>query len=168
MFVSTKTYGHERGLAVAYRQWRAESHCRYIHGYSMAFYFEFECPEVDFRNWVVDFGGLKNLKDFLEYQFDHTLLVAQDDPEYDKFMELDRQGLAQVREVERTGCEGLSKALYDYMNEIYLPDNGWKHVHCRKVQVMETPSNSAWFERSWDESQAKVEYEKMVAERENA
>jgi hypothetical protein len=54
------------------------------------------------------------------------------------------------------------------MNEIYLPDNGWKHVHCRKVQVMETPSNSAWFERSWDESQAKVEYEKMVAERENA
>ncbi len=161
MFVSTKTYGHERGLAVAYRQWRAESHCRFIHGYSMSFYFEFESPTVDVRNWVIDFGGLRPLKDLLEDQFDHTLLVAQDDPEYDKFMELDKMGLAQVREVERTGCEGLSKALYDYVNEIFLPEYGRPDVHCRKVQVSETPTNSAWFEKRWEDSNA---YQYLVSQ----
>ncbi len=154
MFVSTKTYGHERGLAVAYRQWKAESHCRFIHGYSMQFYFEFETPAVDARNWAIDFGGLRPLKDLLEQQFDHTLLVAQDDPEYDKFMELDKMGLAQVREVERTGCEGLSKSLYDYVNEIFLPEYGRRDVHCRLVKVQETPSNSAWYERKWEDSAA--------------
>jgi 6-pyruvoyltetrahydropterin/6-carboxytetrahydropterin synthase len=154
MFVSTKTYGPEKGFAVAYRQWRAESHCKFIHGYAMGFHFEFETPCVDARNWCIDFGGLGPLKDLLEQQFDHTLLVAQDDPEYDKFMELDRMGLAQVREVERTGCEGLSKALYDYVNEIFLPDYGRPDVHCRKVVVRETPTNSAWYERDWKDSAA--------------
>ena len=32
MFLSTKTYGHDLGLSAAFRQWRAESHCRLIHG----------------------------------------------------------------------------------------------------------------------------------------
>lgn len=154
MFVSTKTYGTEKGLAVAYRQWRAESHCRLIHGYALSFYFEFESPTVDVRNWVIDFGSLRPLKDFLEDQFDHTLLVALDDPEYDKFMELDKMGLANVREVERTGCEGLSKSLYDYVNEIFLPQYGRPDVHCRKVEVRETPSNAAWYEESWVNSAA--------------
>lgn len=154
MFVSTKLYGPEEGLSVAYRQWKAESHCRLIHGYAVSFYFEFESPTVDVRNWVVDFGGLHPLKDFLKDQFDHTLLVAQDDPEYDKFMELDEMGLANVREVEKTGCEGLAKSLYDYMNEVFLPQYGRRDVHCRKVRVQETPTNSAWYEEDWENSKA--------------
>ncbi|NBW12461.1 MAG: 6-pyruvoyl tetrahydrobiopterin synthase, partial [Caulobacteraceae bacterium] len=67
-FISTKTYGHERGYAVAYRQWRADTHCNLIHGYALAFHFEFECDEdrLDRRNWCVDFGGYKSLKERLD------------------------------------------------------------------------------------------------------
>jgi 6-pyruvoyltetrahydropterin/6-carboxytetrahydropterin synthase len=145
-FVSTKTYGHEKGYAVAYRQWRAESHCNLIHGYALSFYLEFESETVDVRNWVVDFGSLKTFKDFLDDTFDHTMLVAQDDPEFATFEMLHNKKLCKMVVVERTGCEGLSKFLHEYVNDIWLPDNGYKNVHCRVVKVAETPANSAWYE----------------------
>ena len=147
MYVSTKRYGHECGYSIAYRQHLADSHCKYIHGYSLAFEFEFESKTLDVRNWVCDFGGFKTLKDFLDKYFDHTLLVAQDDPKLRIFKELGAQGLAQVREVAKTGCEGLAEYLFEYMNTIWMKDNGYgDRVFCRKVRVFETPSNSAWVE----------------------
>ena len=147
MYVSTKSYDTRSGFSIAYRQWRADSHCKYIHGYALGFDFEFESETLDVRNWVCDFGGFKTLKAFLEEYFDHTLLVAQDDPDLEFFKEIDRKGLAQVREVEKTGCEGLSDFLYWYVNEIWIPENGYKdRVHCRKVRVHETEANSAWVE----------------------
>lgn len=154
MYVSTKRYDHDRGYSIAYRQHRADSHCKFIHGYSLAFEFEFESETLDVRNWVCDFGGFSTLKDFLDEHFDHTLLVAEDDPELEFFKEIDRKGLAQVREVEKTGCEGLAEFLFWYMNEIWIKDNGYApRVFCRKVRVIETPSNSAWVEFTpgkWD------------------
>ena len=79
-YKSTKTFGHELGLSSAFRQWKAQSHCRFVHGYALAVKFEFEAEELDVRNWVVDFGSLKSLRKMLEDTFDHKLLVAEDDP----------------------------------------------------------------------------------------
>ena len=61
----TKTYGNERGLSCAFRQWRADSHCNLIHGYSLGFRFVFEAAQLDDRNWVYDFGNLGFVKEFL-------------------------------------------------------------------------------------------------------
>lgn len=147
-FISTKSYGAERGFAVAYRQWKADSHCRLVHGYAMAFHFEFECAEddLDARNWCVDFGSLKSFKHQLDDWFDHTLLVAQDDPEFAFFEEMHKRKLCKMVVVERTGCEGLSKFLYDYLADIWLEENGYAgRVKVRKVEVRETPSNSAMY-----------------------
>ncbi len=149
MYVSTKRYDHTCGYSIAYRQHLADSHCRFIHGYSLAFDFAFESETLDVRNWVCDFGGFRTLKDFLDEHFDHTLLVAQDDPELDFFKAIDRRGLAQVREVEKTGCEGLADFLFEYVNTIWMKENGYyPRVFCRSVQVWETPSNSGMIE--WD------------------
>ena len=158
MFVSTKRYDHTCGYTIAYRQHLADSHCRFIHGYALAFEFKFESETLDVRNWVCDFGGFRTLKDFLGQHFDHTLLVAQDDPMLLHLKELDVNfGLAQVREVEKTGCEGLAEFLFEWMNEIWLGDNGYKpRVFCRSVEVWETPGNSAmveWTRRLWEQHQ---------------
>ena len=60
MHYSTKRYGHEQGLSAVFRQPNAShSHCQLLHGYSLAFTFTFSCKELDDKNWVVDFGGLK-------------------------------------------------------------------------------------------------------------
>ena len=164
-YVSTKLYGPEEGLSIAYRQWKADRKsgkdpsevystneipgCSAIHGYAMSFYFEFECATLDARNWVVDFGAMRPLKEFLKENFDHTMLVAMDDPFIEEFRNLRKLGLCKLIEVERTGCEGLAAFLYEYVNEIFLPDHysdNSRDIHCRKVLVRETPSNSAYVE----------------------
>lgn len=162
MYVSTKHYGPSEGFAVCYRQWRADrksgktsgvyTHdeipgCCALHGYALGFTFEFECETLDARNWVVDFGSLRTFKEFLKETFDHTMLVALDDPEFATFEMLHNKGLAKMVAVEATGCEALAKFLHDYLNEIWLPDNYPNNgIRCRKVEVRETPSNSAWYE----------------------
>jgi 6-pyruvoyltetrahydropterin/6-carboxytetrahydropterin synthase len=143
-YISTKEYSHIAPLA--YRQWRADSHCNKIHGYALSFKFEFECDELDVRNWAMDYGGLKPLKDFLEEHFDHVLLLAQDDPYYDEIKQLGLLGLAKITEVEKTGCEGLADYLYEYINTIFLPNYGAQEAErlwCSSVEVRETPSNMA-------------------------
>jgi hypothetical protein len=75
---------------------------------------------------------------------DYTLLVAHDDPDRDTLLELGKKGLAKITEVEKTGCEGLSDFLYEYVNTIFLPS--WEpgtRVWCCKVEVRETDSNMA-------------------------
>jgi 6-pyruvoyltetrahydropterin/6-carboxytetrahydropterin synthase len=141
-FVSTKTY--KEIAPVAYRQWRDDGNCRLVHGYALSFHFEFECDDLDARNWCVDFGGLRPLKDLLEEWFDHCLLVAQDDPQREALLQLGVLGIAKVTEVEKTGCEGLSDFLYTYVNDCFLKDYGWSNrVWCCKVEVRENEKNSA-------------------------
>jgi len=143
-YISTKTY---RQIGpVAYRQWKADSSCRHIHGYALSFHFEFECDTLDARNWCMDFGGLKPLKSLLEDWFDHTLLVATSDPEREILLDLGRKGLAKITEVEKTGCEGLADFLYKYVNTIFLPSYGKEdadRIWCCKVEVRETDANMA-------------------------
>ena len=143
MFRSTKTFGHELGLSAAFRQWRAESHCRLIHGYALAVRIEFEADELDVRNWVVDFGSLKSLKRLLEDTFDHKLLVAWDDPKGEELQRLGDLGLADVVWVEATGCEAFAKLIFE-CTEIWLKDNGYA-PRCRvaSVEVREHGANSA-------------------------
>lgn len=117
-YESTKTYGHEQGLSACFRQWKAESHCKHLHGYALAFKFTFGCDELDQRHWVQDFGGLKDLKAELTMLFDHRLLVALDDPLKDIFMELERAGCASVHLVENVGCEAFAWMAFDMAVEL--------------------------------------------------
>lgn len=140
---STKTYGHEIGLSAAFRQWRADSHCRYLHGYALAVKFVFEATELDVRNWVVDFGSLKSLKGWLEDQFDHKTLVAEDDPALSTFQLMEAQGLCQLRVVPAVGCEKFAEMIFGAA-EVWLKDNGYgARVRLVSVEVREHGANSA-------------------------
>jgi 6-pyruvoyltetrahydropterin/6-carboxytetrahydropterin synthase len=110
---SIKSYPHELGLSCVFRQWRAESHCNTLHGYPLAFTFEFGCTKLDANGWVLDFGSLKPLKEWLTYNFDHTLLVAEDDPHLDVYYQLERLGLATLRVFPRVGCEAVAQMAYE-------------------------------------------------------
>ena len=84
-YTSSKTY---RNYPCAHRQWKHEGHCAYIHGYSREFTFHFEAETRDKHGWVVGFGDLKPLKEWLDHMFDHTLLIANDDPEIELFQKI--------------------------------------------------------------------------------
>jgi len=145
-YVSTKTYGHNVGLSAAFRQWRADSHCRFIHGYSLSFKFIFESDELDVRNWVVDFGSLKTLKGILEDTFDHKTVVAEDDPEMEWFEEAHRRGIIDLVVLPAGGCEKFAEYVYQVADG-WLADAGYKpRARLRSVEVMEHGANSAIYE----------------------
>lgn len=138
-FISTKRF---TGFPCTHRQWKAESHCKYVHGYSREFYFEFSATSLTKEGWVVDFGGLKEVKSWLEYMFDHTFLASADDPELVTFQELDKRGVIQLRVMENAGMEGTAKFVYEQVNEMVKKStNGRAWV--TKVEARENEKNSA-------------------------
>lgn len=170
-YLSTKTYGTDRGLSCCFRQWRSShSHCSLLHGYSIGIRLIFESETLDSRNWVMDFGGLKAFKEWADWQFDHTTVVGSDDPHLSKFRELaqlglqDQGGVMDLRIVEAVGCEKFAELAYRVMDEIleaYKEDRGWTHpdgrqfesrypvgadVRVRSVEVFEHAGNSAVYE----------------------
>jgi len=154
-YVSTKEYVD--AFPCAYRQWRADSHCNTIHGYAFSMKFYFGTNDLDARNWAMDYGGLRELKKMLEDQFDHTLLVAEDDPELDIYKELQARKLAKLTVLPKLGCEGLSDQLYKFVNGVYIPDmlgqSEADRLWCFRVEVRETQANMAYREghREWNE-----------------
>lgn len=143
MFQSTKTFGHEVGLSCAFRQWKANSHCHFIHGYALSFKFVFECEVLNSQNWVIDFGGLKALKASLEERFDHKLLVAKDDPAIDEICALSGIGIAHVLIEDKVGCEAFAYIGFT-LAEQWLYDNGHApRVWLKSCEVAEHGANSA-------------------------
>lgn len=135
---STKTYTPAEGLSVAFRQWRADSHCRLLHGYALEVTFVFSSRELDHRNWVMDFGGMKEIKAWLHDTFDHKTLVAKDDPQFELFKDMAAAGLIDMAVVEHVGCECFAKLVYDHASML-LPT----HVKIEQVEVREHAGNSA-------------------------
>jgi 6-pyruvoyltetrahydropterin/6-carboxytetrahydropterin synthase len=148
IFQSTKVFD---GFSTVFRQWRAEhTHCKYLHGYAVSFKLWFE-GELDERNWVWDFGGFSRSqgqiegmapKQWMSYMFDHTLIVAEDDPALAHFIEMDKQGLVQVRVVATTGAESFARLIYEKINPFILSETQGR-VKLIKVEFRENHKNSA-------------------------
>ncbi|MFC0386013.1 6-pyruvoyl trahydropterin synthase family protein [Muricoccus vinaceus] len=142
---STKTYGHAEGLSCCFRQWRAtHSHCRLLHGYALSFRLTFASEELDETNWCFDFGGLKPVKAWLHQMFDHTLLIARDDPEIAEFQRLADRGLVDLRVLPAVGCEATAIFTYNYVSRFVAEATG-DRVWLDEVTVREHEGNSATY-----------------------
>ena len=148
MYKSRKKFD---GFSTCFRQWRANTtHCQYLHGYDVEFEVTFE-GDLDHRNWVWDFGGMKRAKnliegrqpkEWMEYMFDHTVVVAEDDPAMSDFVDLDARGIIQLRVIPAVGAEKFAEYLYHKLNDfVQLETEG--RVKVVKVKFMENHKNSA-------------------------
>lgn len=150
-FWSTKRF---TGYPCTHRQWRSDAHCKFVHGYSREFYFEFACRELSHEGWVVDFGGLKSVKAWLDHMFDHTFLASDDDPFMDTFRDLDRAGVIQLRAFANVGMEGTAEYVYahvDAMIRELTGDRAWVTM----VEVRENEKNSAIYRPALSEGPAR-------------
>jgi 6-pyruvoyltetrahydropterin/6-carboxytetrahydropterin synthase len=150
-FQSTKLFD---GYSCVFRQWKAEgTHCRFLHGYGISFRVWFE-GELDERNWVWDFGGMKrakgnidgmNPKEWMDYMFDHTLLVAEDDPYLTGFKAMGDHGLCQTRVLPAVGAEQFAKYVFEKINTFVQEETNGR-VNVVRVEFMENSKNTAIYE----------------------
>ena len=151
MYRSTKTYGNDRGLSCAFRQWRADSHCNLIHGYSLGFRFTFEAATLDERNWVYDFGDCKWIKKYLDEIFDHTLAIAEDDPELNTFKTLHGKGLVNLFTFKGVGCEKFAEMVFNYVAP-KIKETTKGRVSLFSVECFEHGANSAIYQNPYGSS----------------
>jgi len=147
-FQSTKVFD---GYSTVFRQWRAEgTHCSFLHGYGISFKIIFE-GELDERNWVWDFGGMKRAKNtidgmspkvWMDFMFDHTYLIASDDPFLPTALQMYDDGIAQVRILPATGAEQFAKFIYDKVSEFITIETD-NRVRVVSVEFKEHSKNSA-------------------------
>lgn len=147
-FTSTKLFD---GYSTCFRQWKAEgTHCKFLHGYAVSFRVWFE-GDLDERNWVFDFGGMKRAKttiagkspkDFFAWLLDHTTVVAEDDPYLEYFKTMDADGIIQLRILPTVGCERFAEYLHRVINN-FLKEETEGRVKAVKVEVYEHERNSA-------------------------
>lgn len=147
IYRSTKTYDHNEGMSCCFRQWRANhSHCRFLHGYALAFRFVFATTRLDHNNWCLDFGSLQPLKMWLKDMFDHTFLVSEDDPELSRFQLLEKHSIVKLRVLPAVGCEATAKYVFDYV-DVFVKKATDGRVWLESVEVKEHGGNSAIFSR---------------------
>ena len=148
MYQSVKIYD---GFSCCFRQWRAEgTHCKFLHGYGVSFKVTFQ-GSLDERNWVFDFGGMKRAKtkidgkspkEWMDYMFDHTVILAEDDPQLDRFYDMNNEGLIQLRVSPNVGAERFAEYIYRKLNE-FVKEETQGSAWVAKVEFMEHGKNSA-------------------------
>ena len=147
-YQSTKVFD---GFSCVFRQWKADgTHCKYVHGYGVSFKVWFE-GELDEKNWVWDFGGMKrakgtidgmNPKAWMDYMFDHTMIIAEDDPFIESFKLMGQAGAAQVRILPAVGAEKFAEYIFNKLQEfIHTETEGRVRIH--RVEFMENGRNAA-------------------------
>jgi 6-pyruvoyltetrahydropterin/6-carboxytetrahydropterin synthase len=149
-FKSSKLFD---GYSACFRQWKAEdTHCKFLHGYAVSFRVWFE-GELDHRNWVFDFGHAKRSKYlidgmtpkvWMDYMFDHTTIVAQDDPYLETFQQMDKDGIIQLRVLPAVGCEKFAEFIFEKLNPWVETDSNGR-VKITQVEVKEHEKNTALY-----------------------
>ena len=148
MYKSTKLFD---GFSCCFRQWKAEkTHCKFLHGYGISFRVTFE-GKLDHRNWVWDFGGMKRAetlidglqpKAWMDYMFDHTVIVAIDDPDLKYFQTMNDSGIIQLRVIEATGAEKFAEFIFNKLNT-FVDEETDGRVKVAQVEFMEHSKNTA-------------------------
>jgi 6-pyruvoyltetrahydropterin/6-carboxytetrahydropterin synthase len=153
-FKSTKIFD---GFSTVFRQWQATTtHCRFLHGYAIEFKVTFE-GELDHRNWVWDFGGMKrsktqidgmSAKQWMDYMFDHTTVIAKNDPYIEYFKTLASEGVIQLRILEGpVGAERFAEYIYNKLNAFVQQETDGR-VSIARVEFFENKKNTAIYEKA--------------------
>jgi 6-pyruvoyltetrahydropterin/6-carboxytetrahydropterin synthase len=115
-----------------------------VHGYSREFTFWFESSTRDENGFVMEFGGLKPLKAWLDGQFDHTLLLDADDPLIPDFRAIEARGGARLNLLPDVSCEGTAHFVYEHA-ATWIHEVTRGRVWIVSVECRENEHNSAIF-----------------------
>lgn len=132
-------------IPFAHRHHKLAGRCSKIHGHNWSFKFTFGARVLDENGFVIDFSELQWLKEYLLRQFDHKLVLNEDDPaSHHIFGQL--KEFAEIVLVPNCSAEGLAEHLLVVVDNILVAVTGHRpqgRVFLLEVEVFEDSKNSA-------------------------
>lgn len=139
MYSVTKTFEFEASHKLVLNY---ESPCSNIHGHSYNVLIELLCEDLDDNGMVVDFTELKYAKNWVMDNWDHALIVSEDDPEFNTLAKLDSVKIYPFKWSNVT-AELMARHLFDIIYDNIKPRI--KNLKGINIEVWETSSNRARF-----------------------
>ena len=141
MLTCSKTY---RDIPLSHRQPRHSGRCSRIHGHSWTITLTFEANETDEHGFIVDFGELHYLSDWIDEHLDHATVAASDDPRLAELESLADSNLLKLSLVENASCEGIAKHLFETFDPM-VRENTEGRARLVSVELHEDSRNSALY-----------------------
>ena len=139
MITCSKTY---RDIPLSHRQPFHSGRCARLHGHSWSITLTFEADSLDSNGFVIDFGDLHFIEDWIDENLDHGILLCSDDPEKEKLLQLASDGLLQITWVKSASCEGIAQFLYEtFQPMVDTQTKGRARIH--SVHLKEDSKNAA-------------------------
>lgn len=131
----------------SHRQPSHDGHCRWLHGHNYDFEFAFAAHHRDENGFIVDFGKLAFIKEFLTEWFDHTFLVTENDPKINLFRQMESDGLCDMRVLEGTSAEAMAEFVFLQVGALVIKATTGR-VWVTSVRVWEDSKNFAVYQKS--------------------
>lgn len=138
MLTCKKSY---RDIPFAHRQHLHDGECALIHGHNWTINLTFACEKTDANGFVVDFGKLGYIKDWINKHLDHSCLFNEADPEKDKLL-ADYAKLFKTYLIPNCSCEGIAEHLYGIFNPMVQKATDGR-TWITSVEIEEDSKNSA-------------------------
>jgi 6-pyruvoyltetrahydropterin/6-carboxytetrahydropterin synthase len=141
MITCSKTY---RDIPLSHRQPFHKGRCSRLHGHSWAITLTFGAEALDENGFVVDFGDLHYLEDWIDQRLDHGIVLCQDDPLADQLKGLEQSGLLKITWVKSASCEGIAQFLFETFGPL-VSEKTEGRARLLSVHLEEDSKNSALF-----------------------
>ena len=142
MIICSKTY---RDIPLSHRQPNHRGRCSRLHGHSWSITLTFESKELDDNGFVIDFGDLHFIEDWIDEHLDHATAVWENDPKLVSLNELQNEGLIKLLAVPNASCEGIARYLHNTFDPIVRKRTDGR-VWIRSVYLQEDSKNSATYQ----------------------
>lgn len=127
----------------AHRQPNHDGHCRWVHGHNWDIEVTFLARELDINGFVMDFGKLGRVKQWIDEHLDHGLLIVEKDPELEFFKSRNGE-LWKLFVVPDGSSEGLAQVLHSLFDRLVQSETSGR-VTVKEVRVFEDQKNSATY-----------------------
>lgn len=142
MITCSKTY---RDIPLSHRQPFHEGRCSRLHGHSWSITLTFEASELDGNGFVIDFGDLHFIENWIDEHLDHGMILSQSDPREADLRELEDSGLLKITWVKSASCEGIARFLFETFNPM-VSDMTNDRVSLQAIHLEEDSKNSATYQ----------------------
>ena len=142
-------------IPFGHRQPNHDGHCKWFHGHNWDIQIEIELTpggETDANGFILDYGKMGFLKEWIEENLDHAMVISKDDQQAIACVG-DYPKLFKVHRVEDGSCEGMAQYLFDLFNQMILEETD-HNAQLASLTLFEDRKNTAtvYREREGDDS----------------